>query len=305
MPQSPHGRDDAAGVPIATLCRDAPGASPMARWPGTRSPRCCSASRGRVLTAAVAVAAGLLQPHHGRGRPASQLRAGHHQGPRRLHVVRDGAWSVRYDGAHLIVYRHDPTDPASLPFGSPACLLEDRERRLWVGTASSERAGLGVLDRSTGRFTRYLADGRPGSLSAPYVQAIYQDREGRLGGARAGHRPLRPAVAELHGLPDRPRRQRAAGDGDAGGLARHLLGGHGEEAGCSSSTGPRAGSAASPFGTGPRRARRAPATRSSPPSSSSRPGRCGWPATARASSASTSPAGERSATCPMRGARIR
>ena len=37
-----------------------------------------------------------------------------------------------------------------------------------------------MLDRSTGRFTRYLADGRPGSLSAPYVQALYQDREGRL-----------------------------------------------------------------------------------------------------------------------------
>ena len=87
---------------------------------------------------------------------------------------------VRYDGAHLVVYRHDPNDPASLPPGTPSCLLEDRERRLWVGTASSQRAGLGVLDRSTGHFTRYLADGRPGSLSAPNVQAIHQDREGRL-----------------------------------------------------------------------------------------------------------------------------
>ena len=87
---------------------------------------------------------------------------------------------VRYDGARLVVYRHDPNDPASLPFGAPTCLLEDRQRRLWVGTVSSQWAGLGVLDRSTGRFTRYLADGRPGSLSAPYVQAIYQDRDGRL-----------------------------------------------------------------------------------------------------------------------------
>jgi signal transduction histidine kinase/ligand-binding sensor domain-containing protein len=87
---------------------------------------------------------------------------------------------VRYDGAHLVVYRHDPNDPASLPFGEPASLLEDRQRRLWVGTVWSQRAGVGVLDRSTGRFTRYLADGRPGSLSAPDVQAIYEDREGRL-----------------------------------------------------------------------------------------------------------------------------
>ena len=57
---------------------------------------------------------------------------------------------VRYDGAHLVVYRHDPNDPGSLPFGAPTCLLEDRERRLWVGTVSSQWAGIGVLDRSTG-----------------------------------------------------------------------------------------------------------------------------------------------------------
>ena len=87
---------------------------------------------------------------------------------------------VRYDGARLVVYRHDPSDPTSLPFGSPTCLLEDRQRRLWVGTVSSEWAGVGVLDRSTGRFTRYLADGRPGSLSAPDVQALYEDHQGRL-----------------------------------------------------------------------------------------------------------------------------
>jgi signal transduction histidine kinase/ligand-binding sensor domain-containing protein len=87
---------------------------------------------------------------------------------------------VRYDSAHLVVYHHDPNDPASLPFGEPACLLEDRQRRLWVGTVWGQWAGVGVLDKSTGRFTRYLADGRAGSLSASDVQAIYQDREDRL-----------------------------------------------------------------------------------------------------------------------------
>src|SRR5512141_3299579 len=81
---------------------------------------------------------------------------------------------VRYDGARLVVYRHDPNDAASLPPGAPTCLLEDRGRRLWVGTISAPRSGVGVLDRATGRFTRYLPDGRPGSLSASYVQAIYQ-----------------------------------------------------------------------------------------------------------------------------------
>ena len=65
---------------------------------------------------------------------------------------------VRYDGARLVVYRHDPDDPGSLPFGEPTCLFEDHDRRLWVGTASSRWAGIGVLDRVTGRFTRYLAE---------------------------------------------------------------------------------------------------------------------------------------------------
>ncbi len=87
---------------------------------------------------------------------------------------------VRYDGVRLVVYRHDPNDASSLPPGAPTCLLEDRERRLWVGTTSGPRAGVGVLERTSGRFTRYLPDGRPGSLSAPYVQAIYQDRAGRV-----------------------------------------------------------------------------------------------------------------------------
>ena len=61
---------------------------------------------------------------------------------------------VRYDGAHLVVSRHDPNDEASLPPGAPTCLLEDRDGRLWVGTISGPRAGPGVLDRTTGRSTR-------------------------------------------------------------------------------------------------------------------------------------------------------
>ena len=213
---------------------------------------------------------------------------------------------VRYDGAHLVVYRHDPNDPASLPFGAPTCLLEDRERRLWVGTASSEWAGIGVLDRSTGRFTRYLADGRPGSLSAPYVQAIYQDREGRLwvGHAR-GIDLFDPASKTFTAFPIGGGRQRAAGDGDAGGLARHLLGGHGEAGAVPVRQGHGHVSQLRRPRPGRRRASATQTTRSSPPFSSSRPAPSGWPATARASSASTWPAGERSATCPIRGAPTR
>ncbi|MFN8093857.1 MAG: two-component regulator propeller domain-containing protein [Vicinamibacteria bacterium] len=79
---------------------------------------------------------------------------------------------VRYDGARLVVYRHDPDDPASLPAGEPSSLLEDRDGR--PGSARCRAtAGVGVLDRDTGRPERHLVDGRPGRWSAAYVQAIH------------------------------------------------------------------------------------------------------------------------------------
>ena len=213
---------------------------------------------------------------------------------------------VRYDGARLVVYRHDPNDPGSLPFGEPTCLLEDRERRLWVGTASSRWAGIGVLDRGTGRFTRYLADGRPGSLSAPYVQAIYQDREGRLwvGHAR-GVDLFDPAAKTFTAFPIGPA-------GSEPRVMAMLEDSRGTFWVATERRGlfqfDRATRTFRGFAVrdrrGGRRARRR-TTRSSPPSSSSRPARCGWPATVRASSASTSPASERGATCPIRGAPTR
>ena len=213
---------------------------------------------------------------------------------------------VRYDGAHLVVYRHDPNDPGSLPFGAPdlpargpRATAVGRHRLEPVGGcrgAGQEHGAVHPLPggRAAGVVERALRAGAlPGSRRTP------------VGGARPGHRPLRPGLEDVHGLPDRARRKRAAGDGDAGGLARHLLGGHGEERPRSSSTGPRTRSAASPFASETRRAGARPTTRSSPPSSNSRPGRCGRPATVRASSASISPASERNATCPIRGAPTR
>ena len=179
MPQSPHGpwTTRARRIRIAALVS-------MPRCvPGRWSARL--AALLLLLTAASPQAAVALPPGSFShltvedGLPHSYVRA--------ILKDRDGfMWFatarglVRYDGARLVVYRHDPNDAATLPPGAPTCLLEDRDGRLWVGTISGPRAGIGVLDRSTGRFTRYLPDGRPGSLSAPYVQAIYQDRDGRL-----------------------------------------------------------------------------------------------------------------------------
>ena len=163
---------------------------------------------------------------------------------------------VRYDGAHLVVYRHDPNDPGSLPFGAPdlpargpRAAAVGRHRLERVGGrrgAGQEHGALHALPggRAAGVVERALRAGDlPGSRGTP------------VGGARPGHRPLRPGHEDVHGLPDRPRRQRAAGDGDAGGLARHLLGGHGEERALPVRPGHAHVPRASPFATEPRRAR--------------------------------------------------
>lgn len=54
----------------------------------------------------------------------------------------------RYDGVSFKVYRHDPSDPASLPSSFVWAAEEDRAGNLWIAT----RAGLATWDRATDRI---------------------------------------------------------------------------------------------------------------------------------------------------------
>ncbi|MCB0581082.1 MAG: helix-turn-helix domain-containing protein [Phaeodactylibacter sp.] len=50
-------------------------------------------------------------------------------------------------------YRHDPTDPHSLPSNLVSTLLEDQSGKLWVGSGIDADARLSFFDPATGRFT--------------------------------------------------------------------------------------------------------------------------------------------------------
>ncbi len=77
-----------------------------------------------------------------------------------------------------IHYRHDPTDPASLPTDSANSIFEDREGRLWV---SARGGGISLFDRERGGFRSFLHDPRnPTSLSKNNGILGYQDASGYL-----------------------------------------------------------------------------------------------------------------------------
>ena len=74
-------------------------------------------------------------------------------------------------------FKHNPTDPASLPHNDVSCIVEDRGGNLWVGTAG----GLAMLDVGRKRMVVYRhQQGNPGSLINDDVGPIYEDRSGTI-----------------------------------------------------------------------------------------------------------------------------
>ena len=109
----------------------------------------------------------------------------------------------RYDGYEMLVFRHDPDDPATLSNNAIHVLLEDRRGVLWVGTED----GLDSLDRRTLRFTRHpvFELDHDGGL---IITCGHEDREGRLWfGTNHGlllHRPDRGGFEAFKPDPDDP-----------------------------------------------------------------------------------------------------
>ena len=52
---------------------------------------------------------------------------------------------IRYDGYKMRVYKYDPDNDNSINDNHIRCLLEDKFRRLWIGTGG----GLNVLNLKT------------------------------------------------------------------------------------------------------------------------------------------------------------
>jgi ligand-binding sensor domain-containing protein/signal transduction histidine kinase len=89
-----------------------------------------------------------------------------------------GTSLYRYDGYHVVTYKHDPLNPQSLSPSRLECIYIDREGIIWLGTVS---AGLDRFDPATGIFTHYQNDSNDSlSLSNNIVTAILEDTDGHL-----------------------------------------------------------------------------------------------------------------------------
>lgn len=90
-----------------------------------------------------------------------------------------------YDGYHFTYYQNIPSDSTSLLNNYVLSLCEDRDGQIWVGTMS---AGLGCLNKKTGRFQNYIhhPDDSLG-ISDNSIWCLTVDQKGNiLAGTNAG-----------------------------------------------------------------------------------------------------------------------
>ncbi len=84
---------------------------------------------------------------------------------------------------YFIRHKHHPSKEGTLSAGTVLCLLEDKSKRLWIGT---ENGGLSLLDLKTykegqGTFVRYISHPDvPTSLSSNSIYSVFEDRQGNI-----------------------------------------------------------------------------------------------------------------------------
>lgn len=91
-----------------------------------------------------------------------------------------GTWSGlgRYDGFGVHLFRQESGNPRALSSDQITSIIEDRSRRIWIGTLNS---GIFRYDHATEEFTnfRFLPD-QPNSLSDNDVWSLYEDSRGYI-----------------------------------------------------------------------------------------------------------------------------
>ena len=94
-------------------------------------------------------------------------------------AIKDGGlarWNRATD--KFTVYRHDPTNPASLSSDAACTVLVDARGRVWIGTRD---AGINVLDPSSGHIAHLRHDpADPGSLADDRIFTLARDRSGTM-----------------------------------------------------------------------------------------------------------------------------
>lgn len=84
----------------------------------------------------------------------------------------------RYDGYEFKVYKHIDGDSTSLRVNKITCLLEDHNKRLWVGTYGG---GLSLFNRDTETFTNFINDPKDSSsISVNQIVSIFEDSKNRI-----------------------------------------------------------------------------------------------------------------------------
>ena len=98
----------------------------------------------------------------------------------------------RYDGNRFQVFRHDPTNPASISGNMITDLLEDKNEVLWIATADGGLTRYDYRLDPSGQFRQYKH--RPSDyLSIPVniINALIEDKSGYLWLATSGNGVLR------------------------------------------------------------------------------------------------------------------
>ncbi|MCK8495737.1 ATP-binding protein [Spirosoma sp. RP8] len=94
-----------------------------------------------------------------------------------LYFAKQGLVSVDLRTNRFQSYRHQPHDAASISQGSVGGIVEDKQGRVWVATAS----GLDRFDEQTRQFTHYKHDpNNPRSLPDNQLTGLYQHPNGSL-----------------------------------------------------------------------------------------------------------------------------
>ena len=106
-------------------------------------------------------------------------------------AARSGAYAFRS-------YRHDPGNPSGLLSDEIPALMEDRQGRIWIGTAG----GLNSLDPERGALRAFRqVPANPSSLSDNTVKVLFQDHKGVIWiGTENGLNSLAPNLDEGSGF---------------------------------------------------------------------------------------------------------
>ena len=84
----------------------------------------------------------------------------------------------RYDGYHLISFKHDPLDPLSIAGNEVRYLYTDRSGHVWAGLKAE---GLDKLDPATNIFTHFKhIPNDPTSLNSNDIRTILEDHKGTI-----------------------------------------------------------------------------------------------------------------------------